>query len=102
MVILLDNLKAHKTLRIKHICARYNHILLFNLAYCSRTNFIEYLFARLKQKMRIKSYKNQKDLCFKVMKVLFELKKEAFLQYFSHSLRIGREMIQAELRRKKE
>ena len=78
MVILLDNLKAHKTLRIKHICAKFNHILLFNLAYCSRTNFIEYLFLRLKRKMRFKSYKDQKDLCQKIMKELFELNKEEF------------------------
>jgi transposase len=58
MVILLDNLTAHKTQRIKLVCAKFNHILLFNLAYSSRTNFIEYVFARLKQNMKFKSYKN--------------------------------------------
>jgi len=78
MVILLDNLVAHKTLRIKHVCAKYNHILVFNLAYSSRTNFIEYTFARLKKNLKFSCYDNQKDLSFKIMKELFKLNKKDF------------------------
>ena len=71
---------------------------MFNLAYCSRTNFIEYLFSRLKQKMRFKSYKNQKDLCEKIMKELFELKEEDIKQCFAYSMKVSREILLEKIR----
>ena len=58
LLILADNLSAHKVAEVKALLGKSNHKIVFNLPYASYLNPIEYYFGSLKRNMRDTDYKN--------------------------------------------
>ena len=52
LLLMVENLGAHKTSIVKKLATKHSHITIFNLPYTCRANPIEYFFTMLKSRLR--------------------------------------------------
>ena len=59
LLIIADNLSAHKVAEIKILCTKYNHKLLLNIPFWSCANPIEFFFGLLKKRLKLMPFLSQ-------------------------------------------